>query len=192
MLLRRIFQIFITFVHILCFSGSVSSGLRAQCGPQLTSALGPGMYWIIIIGHNPTDSNFNRPTVRRGADDIVAAQRLAMLFSSSESVDKQYSELHAYMAWTPPREGKATEAWNIVLADMKNPWIFKTQLTQVSMAVESCGMWRRLACRYQRFGETSCPHFLTHLHCITFSVSSAQLKPGEVREFNPFRTLITT
>ena len=43
-MLLRIIQIFITFVHILCFSGIVSSGLRAQWGPQLTSPLGPGMY----------------------------------------------------------------------------------------------------------------------------------------------------
>ena len=81
-MLLRVFQIFITFVHILCFSGIVSSRLRAQWGPQLTSALGPGLYWIIIIGHNSTDSIFNRPTDRRRVDDIVAAKRLAMLLCS--------------------------------------------------------------------------------------------------------------
>jgi hypothetical protein len=53
-------------------------------------------YYDIIIGHNSTDSIFNRPTVRRRADDIVAAERLAMLLCSSESVDKQYSELQEW------------------------------------------------------------------------------------------------
>jgi len=48
-MLLHIFQIFITFVHILCFSVTASPGLRAQLGPQITSALGPGMYLIIII-----------------------------------------------------------------------------------------------------------------------------------------------
>jgi hypothetical protein len=47
-----------------------------------------------------------------------------------------------------------------------------------------------LADTYHRFGGTSCTHFLTQLHCIACSVSSAQLKPGKVREFNPVRTLI--
>jgi hypothetical protein len=51
---------------------------------------------VIIIGHNSTDSIFNIPTVRRRADDIFAAERLAMLLCSSESFDKQYPELHAW------------------------------------------------------------------------------------------------
>jgi hypothetical protein len=61
-------------------------------------------YYNIIIGRNSTDSNFSRPTVRRRADDIVAADLLATMLCSS--FRRQTVLRVTRMAGTPPREGK--------------------------------------------------------------------------------------
>ena len=136
-MLLRIFKIFIrvTFVHISCFIG-----ICQFVAPQLTSALGPRMYWIIIsllwvIIPQTVFLIVPLFAVERTTSLLHSDWRCCLL-CSSESGDKLNFKLHGWRELF--HESKTAEAWNLtLLVEMKNPWVFKTPLTEVFSAMNT-------------------------------------------------------